>query len=121
MDYGKHCHNVNLTLSRISTILTSTLSPPSLSSQNWTNEFFSGLDEDKFEAVKNIFLYAKHIMWLTETAWVENPHLAISLLQSVELEYDDVHTQLLDIDDAEQLDTTFMAEQLLHLEDGSNW
>ena len=86
------------------------------------DELFSGLDEDKFEAVKSIFFYANHLLWLTENAWVKHPHqaMAIGLLRSVRLEHVDVHTQVLDVDHAENLDTKFLAEQLLRLEDGSN-
>lgn len=87
------------------------------------DETFSELNKDKFEALKTIFFYAKHLLWLTENAWVEHPHQAmvIGLLRTLRLEYLNVHIQVLDIDHAERLDTRFLSEQLLRLEDGSDW
>ena len=87
------------------------------------DEMFSGLNKDKFEALKAICFYAKHLLWLTENAWVEHPHQAmvIGLLRTLRLEYVDIHIQVLDIDQAERLDTRFLSEQLLRLEDGSDW
>ncbi|KAI3325573.1 putative polyketide synthase [Xylariaceae sp. AK1471] len=84
---------------------------------------FSGLDEDRFEAMQLIFDLASHVLWVTEDAWVEHPIQAMSLglLRSLRLEYSDVEIQCLDIQDLQSLDTKFIAEQIHRLEDGSAW
>ncbi|GKT48775.1 lovastatin nonaketide synthase mokA [Colletotrichum spaethianum] len=84
---------------------------------------FVGLDEDKFEAIKSIFYYAAHVLWVTENAWVEHPYQAmvIGLLRSVRLEHPDVSTQVLDVDRLDSLGIDLLAEQLLRLEYGANW
>ncbi|KAL0941432.1 beta-ketoacyl synthase domain-containing protein [Colletotrichum truncatum] len=84
---------------------------------------FIDLDEDKFEAMKSIFYYASHILWVTENAWVEHPYqaMAIGLLRSVRLEHPEVSAQVLDVDNLGNLHGNVLAEQLLRLEFGSTW
>jgi hypothetical protein len=110
---------------RLQDIQGSTLEPKStfVIVSELDDEMFSGMNNDKFKALKTIFSYAKHLIWLTENAWVEHPYQAmcIGLLRTLRLEYLDVHIQVLDIDHAERLDTRFLSEQLLRLEDGSDW
>ncbi|PMD41855.1 beta-ketoacyl synthase domain-containing protein [Hyaloscypha variabilis F] len=84
---------------------------------------FSELKNEKFKALKTMFSHAKNMLWLTENAWVEHPHQAmlIGLLRTLRLEYLDIQIQVIDIDHAERLDIKFMVEQLLRLEEGSDW
>ncbi|KAG6012888.1 putative PKS/NRPS-like protein biosynthetic cluster [Claviceps pusilla] len=83
---------------------------------------FSSLDEDNFEAIKTIFYYAAHALWVTENAWVKHPYQAmmIGLLRSLRLEHADVATQIIDVDRFDDLKTSVLVEQLLRLEFGAN-
>ena len=87
------------------------------------DEVFSEMNRDKFEAMKRLCDLAKHMLWVTENAWVDHPYQAmtIGLLRTLRLEYVDVHIQVVDIDDATKLDTKSLSEHLLRLEDGPDW
>lgn len=84
-------------------------------------ETFSNLDEAKFQAVKSIYVNAGHVLWLTENAWVDHPYqaMSIALLRSIRLEHPAIHVQSLDVDDARQLDITFLVEQIVRLEEAA--
>ncbi|KAG5936300.1 Type I Iterative PKS [Claviceps sorghi] len=84
---------------------------------------FSNLDQDSFEAVKTIFHYAAHALWVTEDAWVKHPYQAMTLglLRSIRLEHADIATQVIDVDKLDDLKTSVLVEQLLRLEFGANW
>lgn len=87
------------------------------------DEIFSEMNRDKFEAMKSLCDLAKCMLWVTENAWVDHPYQAmtIGLLRTLRLEYVGVHIQVVDIDDATNLDTRSLSEHLLRLEDGSDW
>ncbi|KAI8165606.1 Beta-ketoacyl synthase domain-containing protein [Colletotrichum sp. SAR 10_70] len=52
-------------------------------------EIFAHLDEAKFEAVRNLLFLAGKLLWLTESAWTNNPHQAsiIGMLRSIAREH----------------------------------
>lgn len=85
-------------------------------------ELFAHLDEDKFEAVKSLLFYASRMLWLTENAWIDHPHQAstIGMLRSIRREHPDIGINVLDVDAVENLDTKFLMEQLLRLEDDND-
>ncbi|TLD22711.1 hypothetical protein PspLS_07027 [Pyricularia sp. CBS 133598] len=84
---------------------------------------FEDLDESNLSALKTLLfnLSASSILWLTEDAWVSNPRQAmgIGMLRTVRLENPDVAFQSLDVDNLDQLDAGFLAEQILRLEEGT--
>lgn len=84
-------------------------------------ETFSDLDEAKFQAVKTIFVNAGCVLWVTENAWIDHPYQAMSngLLPSVRLEHPAIQVQSLDVDNIHQLDTKFVVEQALRLEEAA--
>jgi SAM-dependent methyltransferase len=86
-------------------------------------EFFAGLNEIKFEAAQTIFAYAKHVMWVTESAWCNNPRQGqvIGLLRSLRLEHVDVQIQVVDYDLAANIDSKQLVEHLLRLEYSLDW
>ncbi|WQF82203.1 Putative Acyl transferase domain superfamily, Condensation domain, ancestral KRAB domain, thiolase [Colletotrichum destructivum] len=86
------------------------------------DEIFAHLDEDKFEAAKNLLFLAGKMLWLTESAWIDNPHQAstIGMLRSIAREHPDRGLTLIDVDSAKDLDTKFLVEQLLRLEDSDD-
>ncbi|KAF1848288.1 putative polyketide synthase [Cucurbitaria berberidis CBS 394.84] len=86
-------------------------------------EFFAGLNEVKFEAAQTIFYYAKHVMWITESAWRNNPRQGqiIGLLRTLRLEHADVQIQVVDYDVAASIDPKQLVEHLLRLEYSFNW
>ncbi|KAI9163194.1 Lovastatin nonaketide synthase mokA [Paramyrothecium foliicola] len=85
-------------------------------------ETFSGIDEIRFSSIKNILDLAGAILWVTENAWMENPYQAMTagMLRSARLEYPATHNQSLDVDDVENLDIKWLAEQILRLEEPSS-
>lgn len=87
------------------------------------DEMFVNLDEYKCDAIKSIFRYAAHVLWVTENAWEEHPYQAmvIGFLRSIRLEHPDISTQVLDVDCRSNLSTDLLAEQLLRVELGSSW
>lgn len=82
-------------------------------------EIFGHLDEEKFEAVKYLFFLAGNMLWLTESAWIDHPHQAstIGMLRSIAREQPDRGLTFIDVDSAKNLDTEFLIEQVLRLED----
>jgi hypothetical protein len=40
---------------------------------------FSGLDDEKFDALQTIFNAARHVLWVTGDSWVENPQQAMTV------------------------------------------
>ncbi|KAI8627214.1 beta-ketoacyl synthase domain-containing protein [Xylariaceae sp. FL1651] len=87
------------------------------------DEMFPKMDQSKFDSMKTLCNIAKHMLWVTENAWVGHPHQAmtIGLLRTLRLEYVDVQIQVLDIDDTKNLEPKSLTEHLLRLEDGSDW
>ncbi|KXH63779.1 beta-ketoacyl synthase domain-containing protein [Colletotrichum salicis] len=112
-----------VSLKRIEDVLESAIPPKStfLVLSELDHETFSGIDEVRFSAIKSLLELAGTILWLTENAWIENPYQAMTagMLRSARLEYPATHNQSLDVDDAEKLDTQFVVEQLLRLEEPS--
>lgn len=86
------------------------------------SEVFGNLDEDLFEAVKSLLVYASSILWITNNAWVDHPNQAssIGMLRSVRREYPDMGIQVLDVDSIDTLDSAFVASQVLRLEEFGN-
>lgn len=82
-------------------------------------EIFSHLDEEKFEAIKYLLFLAGNMLWLTESAWVDNPHQAstIGMLRCIAREHIEKGSTFIDVDSGKNLDTKFLVEQLLRLED----
>ncbi|KAI9163910.1 putative polyketide synthase [Paramyrothecium foliicola] len=87
------------------------------------HQTFAGFDHDQIDAMQTIFNTAKHILWVTEDAWVANPQQAMTIgfLRTIRMEYPDVHIQVLNCDDTKTLKAEFLVETLLRLEDGSEW
>lgn len=116
-------HREIITLNRLEDVLQTTIAPKSsfLVLSELDHETFSGIDDVRFNAVKALLELAGSILWLTENAWTEHPYQAMSagMLRSARLEYPACHNQSLDVDDAEKLDTKFLTEQLLRLEEAS--
>ncbi|GAB1197712.1 hypothetical protein APSETT444_007015 [Aspergillus pseudonomiae] len=85
-------------------------------------ELFAGLTEDSFEAVKLLLMYAGNMLWLTENAWVDRPHQAstIGMLRSIRREHPDIGVHVIDVDFAENMDTNFLVEQVLRLEEDTD-
>ncbi|KAI6353338.1 hypothetical protein MCOR25_009023 [Pyricularia grisea] len=90
-----------------------------LSDLDEEQRLFAELDETKFEAVKALLKSAAHLVWLTQSAWIQNPAQAgsIGLLRSARMEYPGLAVQVIDFDD--DLDSAFVAAQLLRLEEAS--
>lgn len=84
---------------------------------------FEGLDDVKFDALQTIFNAARHVLWVTENAWVDNAQQAMTLglLRSLRLEYPDVQIQTLDVEQIETLSPRFLVETALRLEVGVDW
>jgi hypothetical protein len=84
---------------------------------------FAGFDDEQLDALQTIFNAAKHILWVTENAWVENPQQAMTIgfLRTLRMEYPDVQIQVLNVDKAENLNAEFLVETLLRLETGAEW
>ncbi|KAK1488186.1 beta-ketoacyl synthase domain-containing protein [Colletotrichum cuscutae] len=110
-----------VSLKRIEDVLESSIPPKStfLVLSELDHETFSGIDEVRFSAIKSLLELAGTILWLTENAWIENPYQAMTagMLRSARLEYPATHNQSLDVEDAEKLDTKFLVEQLIRLEE----
>jgi NAD(P)-dependent dehydrogenase (short-subunit alcohol dehydrogenase family)/SAM-dependent methyltransferase len=85
------------------------------------HETFSDIDEIRLNAIKVLHDKASHVLWLTENAMTENPYqsMSIAFLRSTRLEYPNLHIQSVDVDNALQLDVTFLVEQVLRLEEAS--
>lgn len=84
-------------------------------------ELFLDINEEKLEAVKHLFANAGHVLWLTESAWVDHPRQAmtVGMLRSVRNEHPEINIQALDVDNIQQLDVRLLLEQLLRLEESS--
>lgn len=84
---------------------------------------FSHINSKSFESLQRLFECAGSLLWITENAWVEHPHQAmgIGFVRTMRLERTDIHLQVLDVDNAQGLDTKLVAEQLLRLEIGPDW
>lgn len=116
-------HRNIVSLSRLEDVLESLIEPKStfLVLSELDQETFSGMDELRFDALKSLLDLAGAVLWLTENAWIENPHQAMiaGVLRSARLEYPATPNQSLDVDDADELDSTFLVKQLLRLEEAS--
>ncbi|RYP35294.1 hypothetical protein DL767_003882 [Monosporascus sp. MG133] len=95
--------------------------PTFLVLSEFDEELFLDINEEKLEAAKALFSQAGNVLWLTESAWIDNPRQAmtIGMLRSVRNEYPEINLQVLDVDDVQQLDIKFLFEQLLRLEESS--
>ncbi|EAW13520.1 putative polyketide synthase [Aspergillus clavatus NRRL 1] len=84
---------------------------------------FAGFDDEQLDALQTIFNAANHVLWVTEDAWVENPQQAmtIGLLRTLRMEYPEIHIQVLDVQNAENLRPELLVETILRLEDGTDW
>ncbi|KIW95724.1 uncharacterized protein Z519_04309 [Cladophialophora bantiana CBS 173.52] len=84
---------------------------------------FAALDNEKFDALQTIFNAARHVLWVTENAWNENPQQAqsIGLLRTLRHEYPDIQIQLLDVDNVRTLEPRSLIETVLRLEHGAKW
>ena len=87
------------------------------------DEHFLAFNGTKFAALQTLFHHARHVVWLTENAWVKHPEQAalIGLLRSLRLEYTDIHMQVIDVDDVRKLDAGLLCEYFCRLEIGSSW
>lgn len=84
---------------------------------------FTHMNSKNFDSLQRIFECAGSLLWVTENAWSEHPNQAmgIGFVRTMRLERTDIHLQVLDVDNAEDLDTKLVAEQLLRLEIGPDW
>jgi SAM-dependent methyltransferase len=84
---------------------------------------FAALDDEILDALQTLFNAAQHVLWVTESAWTEDPvqAMSIGLLRTLRMEYPDVEVQVLDLDTTENLEVTLLAETLSRLEDGGSW
>ena len=84
---------------------------------------FAALDDEMLDALQTLFNAAQHVLWVTESAWTQNPMqaMAIGLLRTLRMEYPDVGVQVLDLDITENCDVKLLAETLLRLEDTDSW
>lgn len=95
--------------------------PTVLVLSEFDEELFLNIDEAKLEATKALFAQAGNVLWVTESAWVNNPRQAmtIGMLRTIRNEYPEINVQVLDADEIQQLDIEFLFEQLLRLEEWS--
>lgn len=86
------------------------------------DHLFADMSEAKFEALKILSEAAKHMVWVTEDAWL-NPvkAMAIGFTRTLRLECVDCSIQVLDVDDVQNLDAQYLAGALVRLEEGSDW
>lgn len=116
-------HRQILSLGRLQDVLKTTFEakPTFVVLSELDDETFANLDEVKFEAVKSLFVHASHVLWVTENAWIDHPHQAMSIafLRSVRLEHPAIQVQSLDVDDIQHMATNVLLEQLLRLEEAS--
>lgn len=82
------------------------------------NELFANLDEDRFEGVKTMLLYARNVLWLNEDAYTEHPYQCMinGLFRTLRLEYPDIQVQIIDVEDASTFSARELATWLLRLE-----
>ncbi|KAI5274298.1 hypothetical protein E4T47_02663 [Aureobasidium subglaciale] len=85
-------------------------------------ETFVGLDDDRFDALQSIFNNASHVLWVTESAWVDHPYqgTTIGLLRTLRMEYLNIQFQVLDVDTAKSLTPEILTDTVHRLEDGAN-
>ncbi|KAH0290088.1 KR-domain-containing protein [Aureobasidium namibiae CBS 147.97] len=85
-------------------------------------ETFAGLDDDRFDALQSTFNNASHVLWVTESAWVDHPNqgTTIGLLRTLRLEYVKIQIQVLDVDNADNLTAKILVDTVHRLEDGAN-
>lgn len=95
--------------------------PTFLVLSEFDDELFLDIDEAKLEAAKALFSQAGIVLWVTESAWIDNPRQAmtIGMLRTIRNEYPEINVQVLDVDDVQQVDIKFLFEQLLRLEEWS--
>ncbi|OBT71831.1 Hybrid PKS-NRPS [Pseudogymnoascus sp. 05NY08] len=114
-----------LTVNRIRDVIDAGVEPRStfIVLSELDEETFTGLDNDQFESLQAIFDRASHVLWVTESAWVNHPQqgMTIGLLRTLRLEYLNIQLQVLDVDYAESLTSEVLIETVQRLEDGSNW
>lgn len=85
---------------------------------------FGDLSQARFGAIKRACNAARHMLWLTEDAWVAHPHQAMAIgLRTLRLECLSVDIQVLNVEGRrlDQLDPRELCEHLLRLEEGSDW
>ncbi|GKT71322.1 polyketide synthase [Colletotrichum tofieldiae] len=95
--------------------------PTFLVLSEFDDELFLDINEAKLEAVKSMFSQASNVLWLTESAWIDNPRQAmtIGMLRTIRNEYPEINVQALDVDNILELDVKALLEQLLRLEEWS--
>ncbi|OHW99116.1 beta-ketoacyl synthase domain-containing protein [Colletotrichum incanum] len=95
--------------------------PTFLVLSEFDDELFLDINEAKLEAVKSMFAQASNVLWVTESAWINNPRQAmtIGMLRTIRNEYPEVNVQALDVDNILELDVKALFEQLLRLEEWS--
>ncbi|OQE31496.1 hypothetical protein PENSTE_c001G10122 [Penicillium steckii] len=118
-------HRSLLTVNRIRDVIDAAIEPKStfIVLSELDEETFTGIDDDQFESLQAIFDRASHVLWVTESAWVNHPQqgMTIGLLRTLRLEYLNVQLQVLDVDYSESLTSEILIETVQRLEDGSNW
>ena len=95
--------------------------PTFLVLSEFDEELFSEIDEAKLESVKLMLAQASNVLWVTENAWIANPHQAMTtgFLRTVRNEYSEVGIQVLDVDNILDIDFKTLCNQLLRLEEWS--
>lgn len=82
------------------------------------SELFAELSSNRYEGLKTMFQHAKNTIWITENAWDDHPHQAmtIGMIRSLRTEKTDTNIQVIDCDSAQDLDVIVLVEQMLRIE-----
>lgn len=82
------------------------------------SSLFASLDERTFNNLKVLFASARTILWLTTSAYTENPYQAmvVGFTRSLRQEYPEVCLQILDFQDTSDISGVELATSLLRLE-----
>jgi SAM-dependent methyltransferase len=79
---------------------------------------FASLDEETFSSLKVLFSSARTILWVTNSAYTENPYhaMVVGFTRTLRQEYPEVCLQILDFQDISDVSGVELASTLLRLE-----
>lgn len=94
-----------------------------LSLTDCDSPIFKDITKEQFEALKNLFITSRSVLWVTRGSRCEEPYAAMTVgfCRSIKYELPQIHLQLLDIDHSKNANATLMAELLLRLELTRQW
>ncbi|KAL1875163.1 putative Hybrid PKS-NRPS biosynthetic cluster [Diaporthe australafricana] len=84
---------------------------------------FDNITPSRFEALKNVWRYARNILWVTRGSKAETPHsfMTVGLGRVLQFEHPNISLEILDLDTVDSGTPQTVAQELLRLEYIKKW